>query len=661
MVSYIIHGVLSSLVPVNLMVMTIGLLVGIIGGMLPGITTVTAVALFVPFTFSMPPDMALIGLGGVFCGAMYGGANAAILINTPGTPGSIATTLDGYPLVKQGRAEEACYLALLASVFGGIFGVVALLLFFQPLSDVALRFGSEAFFWMGLFGLSTLAAMFPGNVTKGLLGGAIGLAIGTVGLDPVMGLPRFTFDCFDLVQGLDMVPLMIGLFSISQMFVLLESKDKYIVSMARQPHALKAALKDIMRHPKLLAVSSAIGTFIGALPGAGGSVAALVSYNEVKRWDKNPERFGQGAVEGIMAPESSNNASVGGALVPLLALGIPGSAAAAVLAGGLMAQGLTPGPQLMEKNPEIAYAFIVSMIIANIGMLIIGCLLVKVCTKILDVPKALIIPAVISISFLGSYALRNSMFDVMLMIISGGIAYFLLKVSIMPAAIALGLVLGRIIEENLIVTCHRARATDSLADLLLFSPLSMVFIIACLLAVGAPAIMEIRSRRKSGGVMRPIFSTACLGNFGFWTVAAITVCGAFLFREALGIQGVSSYFPQVVYAAIVCMGIFILGMYFFSSKAVKKVLPSRACLFHILVYFVIMVATYFMADPLGFYAAIFLGVCAMTLYGVYFFAGRKWDLRGFITVLTYSMVLTAVEYGCFRVLMDVQTPEGIFF
>lgn len=171
--------------------------------MLPGITTVTAVALFVPFTFSIPPDMALIGLGGVFCGAMYGGANAAILINTPGTPGSIATSLDGYPLVLQGRAEEACYIALIASVLGGIFGTIVLLLFFEPLSAIALQFGSEAFFWMGLFGLSTLAAMFPNNIAKGLLGGAIGLALCTVGLDPVMGLPRFTFGNVPLVQGLD--------------------------------------------------------------------------------------------------------------------------------------------------------------------------------------------------------------------------------------------------------------------------------------------------------------------------------------------------------------------------------------------------------------------------------------------------------------------------
>ena len=193
--------------PMNLLVMFIGLVVGIVGGMLPGITTVTAVALFVPFTFSMPPDMALIGLGGVFCGAMYGGANAAILINTPGTPGPSPPRWTAIRWSCRAGPRKLCYIALIASVLGGIFGTVVLMLFFEPLSVMALKFGSEAFFWMGLFGLSTLAAMFPGNIAKGLLGGAIGLALCTVGLDPVMGMPRFTFGCFDLVQGLDMVAL----------------------------------------------------------------------------------------------------------------------------------------------------------------------------------------------------------------------------------------------------------------------------------------------------------------------------------------------------------------------------------------------------------------------------------------------------------------------
>ena len=373
--SMLFAGVLETCQPMNMLILLVGLLVGIIGGMLPGISTVTSVALFVPFTFAMPTTTAFIGLGAVFCGAMYGGANSAILINTPGQPAAMATAFDGYPMTRKGKAEEALYLALLASAFGGIFGTLVLLFFFEPLSLAALEFGSEAFFWMGIFGLTTLSSMFPGQVMKGLLGGAIGLAISTVGLDPSTATARFTFGSYALVQGLDMVAVMIGLFSISQMLSILESKDEFIAAYAKKAGAFRAALGAIFGNLKKLCFSSSLGTFIGALPGAGGNVASIVAYNEVKRWDKHPDRFGTGVPEGVIVPESANNASVGGALVPLLSLGIPGSATAAVLAGGLMAQGITPGPQLMEMHPDLAYTFIISMLIANFAMILVGFIL----------------------------------------------------------------------------------------------------------------------------------------------------------------------------------------------------------------------------------------------------------------------------------------------
>lgn len=660
MLTYLIQGTGQALLPMNLLMMFVGLVVGIIGGMLPGITTVTAVALFVPFTFAMPPDMALIALGGVFCGAMYGGANAAILINTPGQPGSIATTLDGYPLTLQGRAPEALYLALLASVFGGILGSLALMLFFEPLSLMALQFGSEAFFWMGLFGLSTLAAMFPGNIMKGLLGGAMGLALCTVGLDPVQGLPRFTFGCFTLVQGLDMVSLMIGLFSVSQMLIMLESDEQYIATMKRQAGALRKAVGGVLAHLKLLTATSILGTFIGALPGAGGSVAALVSYNEVKRWDKNPERFGEGAVEGILAPESANNASVGGSLVPLLSLGIPGSAAAAVLAGGLMAQGLTPGPQLMEKNPEIAYAFIVSLIIANIGMFLVGALLVRVCTRILDVPKLYIIPSVISISFLGAYALRNSLFDVLLMILSGGIAYLLLKARIMPAGIALGLVLGRIIEESLVVTLYRTQAENSIVDLLIFSPLAAVFMIACVLAVAVPVYLNHRKGQGSIDFSGFAFDLGCVRRYDFWVVLCITLGGIYLFMEAVAIEGISRYFPIAVYASVVILGVCILLMDLFSLAPEKRT-PKNHGKTAIILYMLMMGASYFLLEVLGFYTSTFLCVLAMTWYGMFVLTEKPRNARNIISVLLFSVGMLLVEYACFTLLMDVQPPVGLWY
>ena len=430
MFSALAAGSLNLLSPINIFVMFLGMTIGIIGGMLPGISVVTTLALFIPFTFSMPTNTALIALGAVFCGATYGGANAAILINTPGQPGSIATTFDGYPMTKQGRAEEGLYTALLASAFGGVVGALLLLLFFEPLSSVALKFGSESFFWMAIFGLTTLAAMSPGNVMKSLLGGCIGLALSTVGLDPADGMPRFTFDVYELVQGLDMVILMTSLFSFSQMLFLLESREGYIAELVRRKGAFMTALRGVWGARKLLTVMSAIGCFIGGLPGAGGSVAAIITYNEAKRWDKNPERYGTGVLEGVAVPEAANNACVGGSLVPLMALGIPGSASAAILMGGLLSQGLTPGPQLLEQNADVAYTFISSLIFVNIVMVLVGYVLVKVCSRILDVPKLVIIPTVITLSILGAYSLRNSMFDVLVLLITGGFSYLFLKANI---------------------------------------------------------------------------------------------------------------------------------------------------------------------------------------------------------------------------------------
>ena len=378
--------------------------------------------------------------------------------------------------------------------------------------------------------------------------------------------------------------------------------------MERQAHAFKLAVTDILRHLKLLSVASAIGTFIGALPGAGGSVAALVSYNEAKRWDKDPDRYGKGAVEGILVPESANNASVGGSLVPLL-----------------------------------------------------GYLLVRVCTRILDVPKLLIIPAVISISFLGAYALRNSMFDVLLMILSGGIAYLLLKAKIMPAGIALGLVLGRIIEENLIVTLYRTQAEDSLADLLVFSPLAAVFMAACILAIVIPLWLNHRKQGKGIALssLRP--SGACLRRYDFWVVLAITVGGAVLLRQSYAIEGISGYFPQAVYASIVGLGIFIMLMQIFSGTARKPETVRPGCYWSICLYLGLMGVGYLLIEPLGFYAATFLCIVAMTAYGTFWLSGRKADLRGIGSVLAYSLLLIAVEYGCFSLIMEVQTPTGLLF
>ena len=655
MISAFAAGSLNLLSPMNILVMFLGMTIGIIGGMLPGISVVTTLALFIPFTFSMPTDTALIALGAVFCGATYGGANAAILINTPGQPGSIATTFDGYPMTKQGRAEEGLYTALLASAFGGVIGALLLLLFFEPLSSVALKFGSESFFWMAIFGLTTLAAMSPGNVMKSLLGGCIGLALSTVGLDPADGMPRFTFDVYELVQGLDMVILMTSLFSFSQMLFLLESRESYIAELVRRPGAFMTALRGVWGAKKLLTVMSAIGCFIGGLPGAGGSVAAIITYNEAKRWDKNPERYGTGVPEGVAVPEAANNACVGGSLVPLMALGIPGSASAAILMGGLLSQGLTPGPQMLEQNADVAYTFISSLIFVNIVMVIVGYVLVKVCSRILDVPKLVIIPTVITLSILGAYSLRNSMFDVLVLLITGGFSYLFLKANISPAAIALGVVLGPIIEESLSTTIMRSYSS-SLMDLLVFSPMSILFIALSAISLLLPVWLS-RKKGHAGGQSSWKFSLYNCRNFDFLITVACTLIGVFFIGQSLQLEGVPRIFPMVVFSLIVVFGAIVCLQELGKKRTASSEKPEY---FTVLVYFLLSMLSYVLIEPLGFYTAMFTSMLIMLVYGMIFVQRKKVSIGNLARIVVLDFGITFVEYACFVWLLRVPTPTGLW-
>lgn len=659
MSAQVVAGLLHALEPMNVLVMVIGLAVGIVGGMLPGITVVTTIALFIPFTFSMAPATALLALGAIYCGATYGGANAAILINTPGQPGSIATTFDGYQMTRKGEAEKGLYTALLASCCGGVVGAVLLLLFFEPLSGLALKFGSEAFFWMAVFGLTTLAAMSPGQVMKSLLAGLTGLALSTVGLDPSDGFPRFTFDNYDLVQGLDMVVLMTSLFSFSQMLLLLESRDDYIADFIKRKGAFTAAAKALFGRCKLLVtVSSVLGTFIGGLPGAGGSVASIITYNEAKRWDKHPERYGTGIVEGIAVPESANNASVGGALVPMLALGIPGSASAAVLMGGLLAQGLTPGPSLLEKNGEIAYTFIAGLIVVNFFMVAVGYVLARGCARILDVRKMYIIPTVIVLSMLGAYSLRNSLFDVLVLLLSGGAAYLCLKAGIQPACIALGVVLGPIIEESLVTTLMRARSEDSVWDLLLFSPLSMTFLVLSAVSLALPVFLQ---KRKQTVKERPrqgfALHSANLCRYDFWLIAVLVLLGGFFLRESLALDGTAGLFPTVVFSGIVLLGLWIC-LQILAAPVMPRQLPDWRSLLPIVVIFSIAVASYLLINVLGFYSAVWLCILVMLGYMLARNREKKASVGDWGRALLFSLAVTGILYLCFSLLLHVPTPRG---
>ncbi len=484
--------------PINIFLMIVGLTGGIIVGALPGLTATMGVALMVPITFVMNPITGLIMLGAIYCGAIYGGANSAILICTPGTPSSVATTFDGWPLCKQGKADEGLYASLISSSFGGIVGTIFLLFMAAPLARFAVKFGGPENFWLCLFGLSTIAVMSSDNMAKGMLSGALGLLISTIGIDPNSGIPRFTFGTYELVQGIQVIPAMIGLFSFSQVLYLMGSHKTHIADYNPRKGVFGEVFRRIFKSSKLnLVRSSSIGGIVGMLPGAGGEIASIIAYNQAKFWDKEPEKYGKGDVDGLVASESANNAVIGGALIPMLTLGIPGSAVAAVILGALMAHGIQPGFKIFTNSGELTYSFIYSQFAVNLLMIPVGYVLAKAMARMLNFKLTFVALGIVMLSVIGSYAINNSMLDVWVVVVFGFIGYIGGKFGMDTGAMALGIILGPMVEENLGKCFHLAVATDGgLLTVLTEGNISKVLIGAIILSIFTPLILE-RKKKKN--------------------------------------------------------------------------------------------------------------------------------------------------------------------
>jgi len=492
-----INGFTNALHPYHIILMCLGVIGGIIIGTLPGLTATMATALLVPFTFRMNPSAGLVLLGAVWCGGVYGGANSAILLNIPGTPSSFATTLDGYPLTKRGDADLALIMSLISSVIGGIFGVLVLAALFAPLARFSVKFGKAEYFWLCIFGLTTISALSSKDLLKGLLGGAIGLLLGTIGLSPISAGPRFTFGYMPLIQGVALIPALIGMFAFSQALTMVEHDEKYIATYKHRKGITKKVFKYLFSKCKLLLLkSSIIGTFIGILPGAGGSVASIISYNEARRSDKNPEKYGEGAIEGIIASETANNAVIGGACIPMLGLGIPGAPVAAIIMGGLLAHGIIPGSKLLVESGNIAYDFIAALLLSNIIMLFIGYFMIKLTANCLRIPSYFIVPIILVLSTIGSYTMRNSLLDVKIMFIVGILSFILSKVGISPAPMSLGLILGPIAEESLGISLVIAKAKGSILQVLVCRPLSILLILLSIITMLTPIFLEKYKKRS---------------------------------------------------------------------------------------------------------------------------------------------------------------------
>ncbi|MGF1626116.1 MAG: tripartite tricarboxylate transporter permease [Alphaproteobacteria bacterium] len=468
---------LSWLDPSLLALTAAGTLAGIYVGAIPGLSVTMAVSILISFTFKWQVNDALALIAGVFVGGVYGGSRTAILLNIPGAPSAIATALDGYPMAKRGEAGEAIGLTTVMSVIGGLVGVLALALFAPVISDFALMFTSRDYLLLGLIGILLVGTLSGESFAKGAFAGALGVLIGMVGLDPLTAQGRFTFGSITLLGGIPYVVAMIGFFGVAEALVQLHTLN--VAAVKQRVDRIIPRFRDVKRYFKLALRASGIGTIIGALPGTGGDIAALLAYDNAKRTTKNPEvPFGQGAKEGLVAPEAANNAAIGGAFVPMLTLGIPGDAVTAVIIGALFIHGLRPGPLLLTETPDLFWFTVGNLALANLFLLLFGLTGIRIFTKIVECPKAILIPLIIILSSVGAYAIQNNPVHIYWMLAFGVIGYFLKTYGYQVGPVILGVILGPMMDAN-----YRRAMIGAREDVGLFLLEFVTHPISCVLTV----------------------------------------------------------------------------------------------------------------------------------------------------------------------------------
>ena len=500
MLSNILMGLSVAIAPYNLCLLLGGTVLGIIFGALPGVSSTMGVAVLIPLTYGMSPASGLILLAGIYCGSTYGGSISACLLNTPGTPASAATTLDGFPMTRNGRGGEALVEACIASFWGGIAGAVILIFLAPTIANLSLAFGPHENALMAVFGLTIIVSLSDGSLLKGFISGLLGLLVATVGMDITTAFPRFTFKITTLYGGIAIIPAIVGLYSLTQLLssvteksgVLLNENDLKTLSVP------KVQLKDFVRYPMTYLKSSMIGAWIGIVPGAGGNIAGYIAYNEAKRASKTPEQFGKGCREGVAATESSNNAVCGGSLIPMLTLGIPGNSVAAVLMGGLMIHGLNPGYSLFTRNAGITYPFLGGFFLAQFAFLILGLLGAKQFAKVVKTPKGFLLAGIGVLCVVGSFSASNNIADVYIMVIFGVAGYFLKICGFDISAMVLGLMLGPLAEAGF-MQAYSLNLNNLGATFMDFftRPICLVLITVCVVSVVSPIINRHKKMKKA--------------------------------------------------------------------------------------------------------------------------------------------------------------------
>jgi putative tricarboxylic transport membrane protein len=480
--------------PQLLLLVGVGTFAGIYIGAIPGLSVTMAVSILISFTFSWDVYPALSLMVGIYMGGVYGGSRTAILLNIPGAPSAIATAIDGYPMALRGEAGQAIGITTVMSFFGGLVGILILALAAPFVADFALTFQPRDYMLLAVLGILLVGSLSSGSIVKGIFAGALGIAIGSVGRDPLTFAERFTFDIQIMEGGISFIAVMIGMFGISEALQQLHNVDK--VAVRQKITKIVPSFGTIRKYLPLSLQTSTIGVIIGALPGTGGDIAALMAYDHAKRVTKNPSRpFGKGAIEGLVAPETANNAAVGGAFIPMMTLGIPGDAITAIMIGALFIHGLNPGPMLMVDQPDMFWFIVGALMMSNVFMLIFGLTGIKLFTKIVEMPRSIIIPLIFLLSIVGAYAVNNSITDVYWMLGFGVFGYFMRHYGYPLGPVILGVILSRLLDDN-----WRRAIISEREDLgrffegIVTSPLSLTLFLAVILIFGSQTPLWTRAK-----------------------------------------------------------------------------------------------------------------------------------------------------------------------
>lgn len=545
---------LTALSPVNLMLALLGVLAGTVIGALPGLSATMAIAVLVPFTFVMDPASGLIMLGAIYTGAIYGGAFAAILVNTPGTPSAIATTFDGFPMAKRGDGDLAVTLATIASVVGGLVGAILLMTLSPKLATLALAFQSTEYFWLAILGLTLIATLSQGNVVKGMIGGMFGLFLSMIGVAVIGGDVRFTGGMPSMLGGIDIVAALIGLYCIPVLINMVASAGQHLEPAPARGFRFFEALGIALRDWVNLLRSSFIGTLVGILPGAGGSIASLISYAEARRASSRSENFGKGEPSGLLATESANNATVGGGFIPTLVLGIPGTPPDAVIMGALMVQGIRTGPALFQSGDGTVYIFMVGLLVATLLMLPTGLIVGRYAFRfIANVPKAMLVPLIAYMTIVGSFAIHSNPHDVLVMVVMGLIGWVAARGGYGASPIVLGLVLGQIAEQGFMRAWMIGGARGDFAgQLLLNRPISWGIVALILLTLCLPLLRRQRQARPAPMTMPAGFRPDMPGLVG---AAIFLMLSVWILLQAQTLGTMASAFPLAVGVAMAALSL----------------------------------------------------------------------------------------------------------